>query len=348
MASRTDRLVEALPAEQPAPAAPRSIALGLTLAAVLFVVANHYLADYLRQVPLNRGYFLVDSKWSLLERLESPVETLVFGDSSGNQGVVPDLLARDLGATALNMCTIGDMLTMNDAWMLGAYLERFTPPRRVLLVHVYDIWHRQIDRNAVMRIPLSFGYWRRLRPRVEMSLGDEWKYVLQRHLPAWSQDQTLQKLFLRPFGPPLGGGWQIGADGHMAVIAANPEGVQRDAVGHLRFVKRKRFKLSTDNRAALERLAELASEHGFTIYLAPSPVYEGLGSDPAFRRYITDLNRELDAFSARHPQVVRILDAPPGFPASEMTNADHLTLAAARRYTALLTSAILRSEGGAP
>ena len=62
------------------------------------------------------------------------------------------------GESAINLATIGDATVVNDAWMLETYLERFGRPNKVVIVHAYDIWHRELKQNVVVQIPFkSFG-----------------------------------------------------------------------------------------------------------------------------------------------------------------------------------------------
>ncbi|MEB3357540.1 MAG: hypothetical protein VKK04_12500, partial [Synechococcales bacterium] len=67
---------------------------------LLNVLANGFL-DYLIS---RQGYFLASYKWNLLTDLKQPADWLVLGDSSCNQGVVPEILSQELGGTALNLC----------------------------------------------------------------------------------------------------------------------------------------------------------------------------------------------------------------------------------------------------
>src|SRR5438128_2449200 len=106
--------------------------VALANTAALFVLSRH---------PVNHGYKVIGAKWELLREQERPVDWLVLGDSSGNQGVVPAVLSERLGGSSLNLCTVGDLLAVNDAWMLETYIGTVGAPRKVLMVHAYDIWH---------------------------------------------------------------------------------------------------------------------------------------------------------------------------------------------------------------
>ena len=90
---------------------------------------------------------------------------LILGDSSAAQGVDPEFWTNASGESAINLATIGDATVVNDAWMLETYLERFGRPNKVVIVHAYDIWHRELKQNVVVQIPFKF-IWNRLSPYV--------------------------------------------------------------------------------------------------------------------------------------------------------------------------------------
>src|SRR5262245_9968724 len=122
------------------PTTPRKILL--TLLGTVSVIALINLVFVFQS--MNLGYRVIQQKWEMLLDLKQPVDWIVLGESSGSEGVTPDIISQELGGKALNLCTIGNMLVVNDAWMLDKYIAKFGPPRGVVIVHVYDIWDRDI------------------------------------------------------------------------------------------------------------------------------------------------------------------------------------------------------------
>src|SRR5687768_3258615 len=118
---------------------------GLLLFAVL---ANLILIPIMAKYTPNSGYKIVAKKWDLLTKAPD-VDILVIGDSSGDQGIDPDVLKQELGLTAMNFCTVGDMLVLNDAAMAEEYLRTHKPPKMVIDIHVYDVWDRDVAGSAM-------------------------------------------------------------------------------------------------------------------------------------------------------------------------------------------------------
>ena len=79
-----------------------TVAITLTVVAIVNVTALYYLARF---TP-NTGYLLIRAKWAMLSALKDPVALLILGDSSGNQGVDPQVFSDKLNLAAINLCTI--------------------------------------------------------------------------------------------------------------------------------------------------------------------------------------------------------------------------------------------------
>lgn len=337
-----------LPDERPAPARARKVALvvALTLAALLGVNALAGVA--LQELTTNRGYWLVHEKWSLLESLEAPADWLILGDSAGNQGVRPDVVTAELGGSAVNLCTIGDLLAVNDAWMLERHIERLGPPRNVILVHVYDVWYRGLrflNRQPLLaKIPLPWGFWEDMDPPVTLSAKDERRLLLARYVPLWSENKTLSS-WLRHPSKVLDRDFRLTAEGFMPLEEPNAKNVKKDSREHLGASKRKHKPMAALNRDALDRIGALADEHGFDVWVATSPVWEGVWRDKRFRSMFQAVVRQIQAVAKRHPRLHVILPTPATFPASAMENVDHLTNAAAAVYTKKLAAAIRAGRG---
>jgi hypothetical protein len=104
--------------------------------------------------------------------------------------------------------------------------------------------------------------------------------------------------------------------------------------------------MSWDNRQSPARIRALAERHGFDMYLASAPIYEGLAAAPAFRRYHALLRESLAGLAGEGSRVHLVFDQPMTFPASEMQNVDHLVRNAANRFTLALALRIREIERG--
>ena len=330
-----------LPEEIIQPATGRKILLSLICPWILFVLANLAANSYLNSFPQNRGYWLIRQKWEMLLNLNKPVDFLVLGDSSCNQGIVPSVIESELNTTALNLCTIGDSLALNDAWMLSKHIKKYGAPKNVLIVHVYDMWGRDINWNVTSQTPLFWGYWNQLEPHIDVDFESQKTIFFNQYLPLYSQNKSLQEIIDNPDRWFEKKDYNLRPDGFMAVTSSNSDEVEVDTKRHLRSINKKQeFSLSLPNQQALEAIIKLAEEHNFNVYLTNSPVYEELYQNQKFQSYYRQVQQKLQEFSDRSEKLHYIMSQPMTFPIEDMENADHLIESSAKTYTQRLVQEI--------
>jgi hypothetical protein len=324
----------------------RKAGVTAALALAMVLLANLAARWALSEHTPNMGYWLIHKKWTMVQSMKSPVDWLMLGDSSCNQGVRPDVWSRAGLGSAINLCTIGNMLAVNDAWMLETYLATHPPPKAVVLVHVYDTWYRDAGtlRNRLLgKVPLSYGFWERLNPRLELSGRQALNFALTRYLPLYTENKSIARWIWSPdrFASEK---YSVDEHGYMAWHEADKAQVRSDLAAHRRFLNGRDFVLSRENRDALIRIRKLADERGFDVYIANGPVYEELRREPAFRSYLTKLNREMTDYVGSNSRLHFILKDPPTFQADQMVNCDHLVDGAARMYTERLAAAVRAAQ----
>ena len=193
----------------------------------------------------------------------------------------------------------------------------------------------------MQRIPLSWGHLMGLQPQPARSATDVVQLFVARYVPLYSRKTSLAEQFKRPWSSPAKK-FHLEDDGFMPVHGANPKRVRRVANDRIETVReRSEFCLSKANQEALERIAALAQKHGFDVYLANAPIYEGLFENQEFKGYLAQVHASLDAFVSQSPRMHYVLREPMTFPADQMENPDHLIYSAALVYTDSLVSEII-------
>lgn len=290
----------------------------------------------------NPTYVAFVTQWNRLLNLDEDVQTLVLGDSSGRHGIDPRALDEALATSSINLCTIGNAAVLNAAWQLETYLREHPAPRRVILVYVYDVWPRRIALPLISRVPLRWNYWSSMRAEWEPDLGQTADLLLERYAPVISQDQTVGELALRPWDRPHA--IHFDEAGFSPIWRGDPDFVRKDREGQLWAARHAPWRLSEENRRALQAISELAHDHGFDVYLANAPLVEGLLEDGTFAEYYREAQRTLDQAVAGMPRVHRILRDPAVFPLERMQNSDHVLREATGDYTRMVAAAVAEWE----
>ena len=333
-----------LPDELASPVRPRVLLVLIAGTLALVLSANLLAGWYLDRYSTNRSYRIVSAKWELLGQRTRPVDWLIVGDSSCNQGVVPEVLTAELGGTALNLCTVAGLLVASDAWMVEQFSQQAGPPRNVLVVHAPVVWTTpKTPMPLLAQVPRQRGWWNDVVPSPRLDRMEALRLEVSQFFPLYSESTTLATAIRTP--------WQVHAfnrrfilqdDGFMPWPVAAPAGVALHAEAELLRVREQPGRVSPINREALGRLRELAERYDFTLYLITSPLYEGLYRDATFAQHLDDLSGEIEGLLEPSPRVHVLLRQPVTFPATRMENSNHLTTEAAREYTRIL-AATLRS-----
>ena len=304
---------------------------------LVVVIVNIMMIGFLGQYTTNFGYFLNYQKWQMLKNLDSQVEWLILGDSSVNQGIDPSIFKDELGERAINLGTIGNMITLDDLWMLEYYINKFGPPENIIIAHVFDVWYRDFNPVLLGQIPLSWGFWKEFSATQTLVWNREIQrdIFLERYVPIYSQTSTLggiiQDTFLK-LSNPFQSDWQLNPNGYFPAQQPAPDIVVADAQNKLVFVREKPFKLSDLNQRALSEIQRLAEEHGIKVYLVLGPQYEGLRGEQDFREYLDSVREQLNSYASQS-EFVNFISEIKTFPANQMQNFDHLIDSGAREYT---------------
>lgn len=335
----TDRLVD----EVIVPVGFRRAATVIAGTLLVLVALNIATLWYLDRYTSNSGYWVMKRKWEMLQARTAPADWLIVGDSSCNQGVVPTTWEPIMGGDAVNLCTNAGLTLADGVWMLEEHIRQLGPPSNVLVVHTYDMWPRDIEYVALGKIPLPWGFWRKLKPSPQLSWRQEVDIFLTRYLPLYAENVTLLRMLLQAVATPsslFDTPWRLDADGYMGLPGASAAGAAKDGQRHIDFVSHSNFTLSDINREALVELARLSDEYGIEVYLANGPLYEGLFETEEFQAYYGAVQDVLREASEQSP-TVHYVPHNFAFPLAEMRSADHVAPPAAVTYTKQLAEQVL-------
>ncbi|MFX0199764.1 MAG: hypothetical protein ACFFCW_26885 [Candidatus Hodarchaeota archaeon] len=318
--------------------------LTTVLGTLVFVLLVNFAAIwYQRDYTYNLGYWLVREKWKMLLNMDKPVDWLILGDSSCNLGVIPGILEKGLGGRAVNLATIEAMLVANNVWMLETYIQLFGPPENVLIVFASNIWRRKLNPVMLEKIPLEWGFWNRLRPHPELRTGDKIKFFLCRYAPLYAENESINVLIKRKSRRPwtlFKQNFYLEEDGYMRCNNPSPAYVERHTKYLVQIAKENQFEPLEINLRALEQIIALADHYKINIYIANSPMYEGLYQNESFQAYYGDILKMLKSYTVRN-QLVHYIDKSVTFPSDQMENAIHVIYSAAQIYTKMLVTEIL-------
>ncbi|HEY1038476.1 MAG TPA: hypothetical protein VGF30_03680 [Bacteroidia bacterium] len=305
----------------------------------VLLVLNVALYYYFEKFDPRDWKFLAHIKWGILKNLNGPADWLITGDSSGNQGIETSPFKEELGETAYNLCTIGPMLTLDDSWMLEYHINKYGPPKNVLMIHVYDLWNRKADHEVLSENPVTTIFKDGLGPDLGWSYSQKAKMLSYRLFPIYSKHHGLKMLLsgeAKWFVPAA----EVDSSGFNKRILPKPDNVIKDTEGHIKFVKDSAFALSDECRMGLKHIKALVDKHNIELYITMSPLHDSLYFNPYFQKYKNSIDSMLYDFAQNDKHIHLINNPPMVFKAEEMDNSDHVVGKASHTFTLHLINEI--------
>ena len=310
----------------------------------------------------------------------SESDVLLVGDSALGHGVDARIISGETGLSAVDVALVGYFGIYGDYRMLRSHLDRGHLPKAIVLMHVYDVWHREIEPNIYRRCAPSPGeaatdfLLQRGRPveALDLLLGrlsETYRYkahlqqVLCRNwLPLIPLDQSSKEIryrkmvkFRRRHGWSSIGNLEhenrrirevVAETGYYPHERRHPVALAADAQYHLDFVQSAPFRISPDNRYWLERICGLAATREVPVYLAYGPLLRDCLEAEEFQPHLAGLREFFQEFQKAHPGFHVLTDD--FFPVEvneALNNIDHVTLEGERRFSRYLASRLSAALG---
>jgi len=272
---------------------------------------------------LQRWYGLID--------LKEPVDTIILGDSEAGVNLVTGPVAGRLGGSVLNVSTNVFSSLLIDAWMLDYYVQRFGPPRNVILLrccHGYE-YGRNLEFMSV--VPLEWGWWDRLGTVPDWKAGELRELFLSKYAVLDSDSDILTYRLIHPLDLFAQPSTKTTPSSYysMGTIAPSAMGDYNREKEPWQYDP---FSPSSDSMNALTNMSGLARSLGFQLYIAIGPEWDEAYKDPDRQAKVSGMEEWLTQFTDSQ-YVHMVLSTPMTFRADQMQNADHLRPGAEREYT---------------
>lgn len=336
------------------PASKRGIVGTVIVALFGFAVAS-FLGWWviITQPEINPGYSWITIKFNMLRAMEEPVDTLIIGDSAGTIGVNPRVVNKHFGGTSINLATILQNSILGDPLILESYLDKFGPPKRVIVVHTHQAWVSEIMANALGQMPLQDALDH--MDTDLLTFNEKMGVLLGRFMPLYVHDVSIPKLFMYPWDsrivkdPRLSlkllrfTGTGIRSTGFVPYPPGKIERVLNAFPSRLKAVSQD-FRFSPSARAGIARVFELAAIHEFPVYLVNSPVEEELAATEEFRKFYAGAREALISVAVGE-RYVHVMELDPlVLPASQFFGVNHAAGDAARLYSEWVAESVLHAE----
>jgi hypothetical protein len=328
-----------LPEETYASSRQRTVGMLLVLVLFMAVTANFAMVGILHWYHLRASTEteVVTGKWRHLSSTEERYDILLVGDSSGLIGVDPRVISERTGLSCYNACGFGNLLVVNESWLIQHLETLDRLPRIVVSLHVPDIWGRSegLLRQQLNLFPGEVRPWERYRPIIKPP-----RESLRQRINHWFpmfRTPLEARMALVALGLTVIGRGEVRTDdlGLSRLPAPDPARAVREAQRYLDRLKLQvptSDDLSKVNREAYEAMLDVLEQQGSRLMAAEAPTVDLLSKDPLYLEHL-ERNRTLLTRVARGRAGFKLAaTGRSGFSATNMQNPDHIAEADTRAY----------------
>ena len=307
---------------------------------VIAFLVNTYFISYFENYSRNTFYFVVKRKLSILKQIDTKVDWLILGDSSGNQGVDPSMITDSLGGTSYNLATYADMTLLDDCWMISDLIKRGLTPKNVIIVRVYDGWSRELNFALYGQYPFSWIFGKAVEPNIKIPKDRRKNLIYSHFLPVQHQADRIKELMKSPelFKDELA---YLDENGYYPFTwGMNERSVRADFKYHQWYTWNRIPKISNHNLIAIDYLIETAEKYNINVYLVNSPLHDELWKESGFVKYYNTLADSLSNIFDQSTNIHYLNNPPLLFEMKYLESTDHVTDEGAAIFTEYLISTI--------
>jgi len=327
------------------------IAATVSCVVAVLLVLNSVAYYYLREQPRSAngpeavpGAQATLQPWHGLMDLEGPVDTIILGDSSAGVNLVTGPIADRLGGSAINLGNNALSSLLMDAWMLNYYIDRFGPPRNVIVMRACNSYEKEHNLEFMSVVPLSWGYWDRLGVAPAWKDGEELSLFISKYGVLYSMSDILayrlthaQDLLSQPYTKKTADPYYFMGITTASEFANFTRDKQPSFYGP--------FNPSSDSENAVAAMSEQARSLDFQLYFVMAPEWDEAYAEPDRQAKVGGMVEWLGQFADSQNVHVR-LSTPMSFSEDQMQSPNHLRPGPERRFAEAIVDDIVSLQNG--
>jgi hypothetical protein len=272
------------------------------------------------------------------------VDTIILGDSTAGVNLVTGPIADRLGGNAINLGNNALSSLLMDAWMLNYYIERFGPPRNVIVMRSCNSYEKEHNLEFMSVVPLEWGYWDRLGVAPVWKDDEELSLFISKYGVMYSMSDILAYRLTHPLDLLSQPYTKKTPDPYyfMGITTASE---------FANFTREKQpsfygpFNPSSDTENAVTAMSEEAKALGFQLYFVLAPEWDEAYQDPDRQAKVSGMVEWLGKFV--DSQYVHVCpNTPMSFPEDQMQSPNHLRPGPERRFTEAVVDEIVTVQNG--
>jgi hypothetical protein len=324
----------------------RRILVSIIVAITLVLVCDFAAYNYVRfPPPATESQQTSSEAWLGIQGLDKPVDILLLGDSGCRVNLTTGPFADRMWASVINLGNTAQTSMLNDAWMLSDYLNRFGPPKTVVVTRTSVGYAVNHNIEFMANPPLPWAYWDRYGIAPDWKNGEIRDLLIAKYFVLYSDADVLRADVLKPwdlFKP----GIRPRVPSHTYTAGDIQPKVPMDIATRTPKFYFDSFLATPDSTNAVSYMASLAREYGFQLYFTLQCEWDEAINGGLRSAHIAAEKEYLARFTdAKYVQALEQLPKTL-FKTDQMESPNHLWHGAEQIYSEEIVNSILSNQTG--
>jgi hypothetical protein len=188
-----------------------------------------------------------------------PVDVIFFGDSTGKDGILPDIIEQETGLKSINLASYAMVSGFADIYFLNKYLQKNTPPKKIFILRTLYTWKKPIRFDEYLEVSPDIGTSFYLLKNSVFSVEKFFHAAIARHARILRENNAIRRKVTAP--------WNY--DRYI------PEYANGRVIQGKHFVRDESLEL-------LERMCNIAEKYDIEMYILQAPYAEKMKVDVDF------------------------------------------------------------------
>jgi len=322
---------------------------------ILFLMTEYCIYKFVPDYITNPTEVKLQDKINIAKKAGFKNDILILGDSSAGAAINANMLQARTGLACFNFSLVGDALIVGDYFIFKDYLLANGDPKYIILMNVYDIWHRDIVNEALLS-----NFWSDIMKNFLniVVLSDNYKLASTNIANAISQllpsqiyrfeiKRSLESMpninLSRRKKETYALEQKLLKDRGSAILLESDEGsVRKDSSEHEKFVDSNKFKVSKINQHYLDRLLREANLRKIKVFISFPPIFNEFYNNKERGQYLSLYKTFIKSLPRLYDNVVLLTDDFYVVPSQSLSlTIDHLNKDGSLVFTKMIAEKIL-------
>lgn len=316
----------------------------------LFLITEFCIYKFAPRYITNPAMLRLQEKINFAKKCSLKNDILILGDSAAGTSINANILQARTGLKCFNFALVGDTMMAGTYFLLRDYLLNHEDLKYIILMNVYDIWHRDIINEALLNNFQEDIMEDFLKIVV---LSDNYKCastnianIVSQLLPSQMYRFEIRRFFESPTGINLYidkkeahtiDQEMLRNRGSGSLLENDERRIRKDLLGHEKFVDSTKFKVSKINMYYLDKLLREAKQRNIYVLICFPPIFNEFYNDKVKSEYLSSYKTFIKTLPRLYDNVVLVTDDFYAVPSNRLSlTIDHLNKDESLAYTEML------------